>query len=98
MDNGVEVDHAMDHGNQRSLYLSDPDGNRVEIYYEMPGALEIFAGGRMDEDVHLPVSRPGEPLPGWLFEEWADPRQIRGGAHRDMAGPRRHPRRGTEPQ
>ena len=67
---GVEIDRAMDHTNQRSLYFSDPDGNRLEIYFEMPGALARFAGGRGDNDFTLAVSRPGEPLPGWLAESW----------------------------
>jgi catechol 2,3-dioxygenase len=67
---GVEIEHAADHVNQRSSYFSDPDGNRLEIYYEMPGALARFAGGRGDLDQALPFSRPGEPPPAWLSERW----------------------------
>src|SRR5262245_32301330 len=65
---GVEIERAMDHVNQRSIYFSDPDGNRLEIYYEMPGALQRFAAGRGDNDQALTVTRPGEPLPDWLSE------------------------------
>jgi hypothetical protein len=30
----------------------------------------LFPNGRGDEDEPLPLSGPGEPLPGWLTEEW----------------------------
>ncbi len=68
--NGVEIDHATDHVQQRSLYFADPDGNRLEIYYEMEGALQAFPDGRGDRDDELPVGKPGDPLPAWLLEEW----------------------------
>ena len=67
---GVEIQRAIDHVCQRSLYFTDPDGNGLEIYYEMPGALALFPNGRGDEDERLPLSAPGAPLPGWLGEEW----------------------------
>jgi catechol 2,3-dioxygenase-like lactoylglutathione lyase family enzyme len=73
LEHGVEIDHATNHLNQRSLYFSDPDDNGLEIYYELPFALQLFPDGRGDEDDALPVSRPGEPLPGWLFEDWPGP-------------------------
>ncbi|HEX5369579.1 MAG TPA: VOC family protein [Dehalococcoidia bacterium] len=70
-DYGVPISHCTDHVSQRSIYFSDPDGNRLEIYYEMPDALTRFAEvGRGDEDVPLEVTRPGEPLPAWLDEDW----------------------------
>jgi catechol 2,3-dioxygenase len=68
--NGVEIMRATNHVNQRSFYFADPDGNTLEIYYELPHALELFRGGRADQDEALPVSRPGEPLPQWLLEDW----------------------------
>jgi catechol-2,3-dioxygenase len=37
----VPIDHATDHVNQRSLYFYDPDGNGLEIYYELPFALVV---------------------------------------------------------
>jgi catechol-2,3-dioxygenase len=67
---GVAIDRAMDHINQRSLYFTDPDGNRLEIYYEIPGALARWPHGRGDGDQHLPVTRGDEPLPTWLSEPW----------------------------
>lgn len=71
MAHGVKIDHATDHVSQRSIYFADPDGNRLEVYYEMPDALQRFGEtGRGDEDTPLPVSRPGEPLPAWLEEDW----------------------------
>ena len=73
LENGVEIMRATNHVNQRSIYFSDPDGNVLEIYYEMPHALELFANGRGDEDGALPVSGPGAPLPQWLLEDWPSP-------------------------
>ena len=70
---GVEILRATNHINQRSFYFADPDGNTLEIYYELPYALELFRGGRDDHDEALQVSRPGEPLPGWLLEDWPAP-------------------------
>lgn len=71
--NGVRILRATNHVNQRSFYFADPDGNTLEIYYEMPHALELFAGGRADDDEALPVSGKDEPLPAWLLEDWPDP-------------------------
>ena len=71
--NGVEILRATNHINQRSFYFADPDGNTLEIYYELPHALELFPEGREDHDEALTVSRPGEPLPGWLIEDWPTP-------------------------
>lgn len=71
--NGVVILRAANHVNQRSFYFDDPDGNTLEIYYELPRALELFPNGRGDEDEVLPVSRPGEPLPHWLAEDWPGP-------------------------
>jgi hypothetical protein len=31
---------------QCSFYFADPDGNTLEIYYELPHALELFLEGR----------------------------------------------------
>src|SRR5262249_58567264 len=71
--NGVKIHRAVDHVCQRSIYINDPDGNGLEIYYEMRDALSLFPNGRGDEDERLPLSRPAEPLPAWLFEDWPGP-------------------------
>jgi catechol-2,3-dioxygenase len=68
--NDVEVQRAVDHICQRSIYFTDPDGNGLEIYYEMPRALELFPNGRGDEDEVLPLTKANDPLPRWLIEEW----------------------------
>ena len=70
LQSGVEIQRATDHVCQRSLYFADPDGNGLEIYYEMPNALSLFPNGRGDEDERLPLSGKGDPLPQWLDEEW----------------------------
>ena len=33
---GVQLDGASDHGVSQALYLSDPDGNGVELYWDRP--------------------------------------------------------------
>ena len=73
IENGVDIMRAANHVNQRSIYLADPDGNTLEINYELPFALELFSNGHSDEDEALPVSGPGAPLPQWLSEEWPAP-------------------------
>jgi len=70
LDRGVTILRALDHICQRSVYFTDPDGNGLEIYYEMPNALALFPNGRGDEDERLVLSGPGEPLPAWLAEDW----------------------------
>ena len=69
----MEIERAVDHVCQRSIYFNDPDGNGLEIYYEMRDALSLFPNGRGDEDERLPLSRPAEPLPAWLLEDWPGP-------------------------
>jgi catechol-2,3-dioxygenase len=71
IEHGVEISHCTDHVSQRSIYFADPDGNRLEIYFEVPDALRRYAvEGRGDQDVPLQVTHPGEPLPAWLDEDW----------------------------
>jgi aromatic ring-cleaving dioxygenase/catechol 2,3-dioxygenase-like lactoylglutathione lyase family enzyme len=67
---GVAILRATNHVNQRSFYFADPDGNTLEIYYEMPHALQLFQGGRADDDEALPVGGGDDPLPAWLLEDW----------------------------
>jgi catechol 2,3-dioxygenase len=59
---GVKVQRLIDHGSQRSLYFTDPDGNGLEIYYEYPQARELFLRGRGDQDRPFTFD---EPLPDW---------------------------------
>jgi len=70
---GVEIRNATNHVNQRSIYFLDPDGNTLEIYYEVPFALDLFPGGRTDHDESLIVGGPDDPLPSWLLEDWPPP-------------------------
>jgi catechol 2,3-dioxygenase len=48
---GIELEGASDHGVSAALYLRDPDGNGVELYWDRPpetwprgesGSLEMF--------------------------------------------------------
>jgi catechol 2,3-dioxygenase len=54
---GVAIVRAIDHVSQKSIYFHDPDKNLLEIVWERPDALEIFARGRGDEDKPLTFSR-----------------------------------------
>ena len=56
-EHGVEITRTIDHVSQKSIYFNDPDGNTLEIYYELPDALAIFARGREDRDVPLALDR-----------------------------------------
>ena len=46
LDHGVEIEHGTDHGATVSVYLSDPDGNGVELYYDRPRAVWHDEQGR----------------------------------------------------
>lgn len=51
--NGVAIVRAVDHVSQKSVYFHDPDGNLLEIYYELPHARALFREGRADRDAPL---------------------------------------------
>ncbi len=55
-DAGVPILRAIDHVSQKSIYFHGPDRNLLEIVWERPNALEIFAKGRGDEDKPLVFS------------------------------------------
>ena len=46
LDHGYAIDHGTDHHGTVSVYLDDPDGNGVELYYDRPRADWFDAGGR----------------------------------------------------
>ena len=56
-EHGVEIVRTIDHVSQKSIYFHDPDGNVLEIYYELPNALAMFARGRGDRDAPLNLDR-----------------------------------------
>jgi catechol 2,3-dioxygenase len=66
---GVPIDHIADHGISLGIYLRDPDGNGIEVYYELPRAewpvdYDVFARDK--------VGRGRFPGP-WDAELRADP-------------------------
>jgi catechol 2,3-dioxygenase len=47
-DNGVPIDAVVDHGISLGIYVRDPDGNGIEVSYELPRDLwprqeQVFA-------------------------------------------------------
>jgi catechol 2,3-dioxygenase len=46
LDHGHPVDHGSDHGGTVSVYLDDPDGNGIELYYDRPREAWFDADGR----------------------------------------------------
>jgi catechol 2,3-dioxygenase len=58
IDAGVEVQAALDHGTNKSVYVTDPDGTLVEIYCDVPNALDIYRE-RLESG---PVGVPKKPL------------------------------------
>ena len=50
----------IDHVSQKSIYFHDPDKNLLEIVWERPDALEIFAKGRGDDDKPLDLLALGK--------------------------------------
>ena len=35
-DRNIQIDHVADHGISLGIYIHDPDGNGIEVYYEIP--------------------------------------------------------------
>ncbi|MDA1077226.1 MAG: hypothetical protein O3A63_21140, partial [Proteobacteria bacterium] len=58
----VDIQALLDHTNQRSVYFSDPEGNRLEIYFEKSNWAEIFHNGRGDDDHAFTFD---DIAPGW---------------------------------
>jgi catechol 2,3-dioxygenase-like lactoylglutathione lyase family enzyme len=58
-DAGIRIHRALDHGSQKSIYFKDPDGNLLEIVWERPDVLAIFARGRNDTDEEITFERQG---------------------------------------
>ena len=51
---GIELDGAADHGVSEALYLRDPDGNGVELYWDRP----LAAWPRDEDDALKMFTRP----------------------------------------
>jgi len=78
VDAGVPLDGASDHGVSEALYVHDPDGNGLELYWDRPrdrwphgadGSLQMITG-RLDVDALLaearrppPPDAPAAPVP-----------------------------------
>lgn len=67
MSAGIPLDGASDHGVSEALYLRDPDGNGVELYWDRPadewprtaeGRIDMYTGP-LDLDALLAEARTG---------------------------------------
>src|SRR5207245_11692301 len=47
-ENGIRIVRAVHQVSQKSIYFHDPDGNYLEVYYELPHARALLRGGRHD--------------------------------------------------
>ena len=81
LDHGVTIDRMIEHVNQRSFYFADPDGNRLEIYWEYPTAPELFHRGRGDRDFIYTFDDPVPPWASKVPEDW-DPEKTVDNYHR----------------
>ncbi len=83
---GVQVDGGLDHGLFEALYLHDPDGHQIELYYdrspEDAGAeavaaarpLDLGALGRLAAEPSTPTPASGPPIATDLKERLRDVR------------------------
>jgi len=46
--NKVRIDGASDHGVSEAIYLHDPDGNGIEIYWDKPKAMWPMVNGKLE--------------------------------------------------
>jgi catechol 2,3-dioxygenase len=44
-DKEYPISHGSDHGGTVSIYLCDPDGNRIELYYDRPRSERLDSNG-----------------------------------------------------
>ena len=71
IDAGVTLDGASDHGVSEALYLHDPDGNGLELYWDRPqeqwprtsdGQLAMYSQRLNLHDLLAAASLPDEPI------------------------------------
>ena len=70
LDYDVLIDEARDHGITVSIYLRDPDGNGIELYYDRPRTQWFDSTGQM-----VIKSETFDVL-DWLDEVWAGPAEV----------------------
>jgi catechol 2,3-dioxygenase len=67
LDHDATIDDARDHGVTVSIYLRDPDGNGIELYYDRPRT-QWF-----DSTNELMIKSEPFDVVKWLDEAWAGP-------------------------
>ena len=78
---GIPLDGASDHGVSEALYLRDPDGNGVELYWDRPeeawprtpeGGLAMFTR-RLDLEDLLSEARDERQIAAYVSGDVRDP-------------------------
>lgn len=65
-ENDVPIQHVRDHGISLGVYLTDPDGNEIEVYYELPKSEwkwpedKGLFGGKFGRTLEEPINVAGD--------------------------------------
>ncbi len=73
IDQHIPLDGASDHLVSQALYLSDPEGNGIEVYADRPHEQWQFSGGQLRMDtiqLNAPIAQAG-PGVSWLLNALA---------------------------
>ena len=89
---GNVIDTARDHGGILSIYLRDPDGNRLELYYDIGPRTQ-----QLDPTDQMVINSEPFDLEKWLEEVWAGSAQLSQRSDEMLMNPRAQATAITEP-
>ena len=86
---GLPIDRIADHGISLGIYMRDPDGNGVEVYYEMPRAeWPVIITSSPREDRPRPFPRPVGQRRAFMRPQTPSPQPSRLSSRGEVAGSR----------